>query len=75
MTKLRRLKKEALESCKFRGHRMGRFISYNPFFEFTSLTTAYAHCKICDKQVTVCTKPLPNEVEIGGEAVALYCED
>lgn len=75
MTKLKRLKKETLETCKFRKHKMGRFVSYNPCFGFTSLTTAYAHCKICDKQVVVCTKPLPNGIEIGGEAVALSCED
>lgn len=75
MTKLKRLKKEALAACEFRGHKMKRFISYNPVYGFTSLTTAYSHCRICGRQVLVQAKPLPNGIEIGGEAVALTCDD
>jgi hypothetical protein len=79
MRKIERLKKEALESCRFRGHKMKRFISYSPRRGFVYLTgtvaAAYAHCRVCDKQVIVITKPLPDEIEISGEAVALNCED
>lgn len=31
-------------------------------------------CKICGKRVVIMPKPLPNEIDIGGEAVALNCE-
>ena len=74
MTKLQRLKKEALESCRFRGHKMKRFVGYRHGWGIDP-EIAYAYCKICDKQVIVITKPLPNEIEIGGEAVALNCKD
>lgn len=66
MKKIERLKKEALESCKFRGHEMGRFIGDNK--------SAISHCKLCDRSVSVNTNPLPNDIDIGGEAVALCCE-
>ncbi len=69
MRKIERLRKEALESCKFRGHKMERF-------EYSSNKHwALAACQICSKHVSICLFPLPNEIEIGGEAVALGCED
>jgi len=64
---LRTLKKIALESTDFRGHRMTRFKRYNA-------VTAFATCKDCGMQVAVTTKPLPNDIDVGGEAVALTCE-
>lgn len=73
MRKLDRLKKEALEACKWRGHKMKRFVGYSSLIGFTGTTTAYALCEACHRQVVVCTKPPPNEIEIGGEAVALNC--
>ncbi|MDP1614797.1 MAG: hypothetical protein Q8L68_03280 [Methylococcales bacterium] len=74
MRKLDRLKREALDACKFRGHRMGRFVSYNPAFGIRSTTTAFAFCTVCHRAVGIDAKPLPNGIEIGGEAVALNCE-
>jgi hypothetical protein len=68
MTKLNRLKREALEACVFRGHDMGRFNNW-------CKTAAVSYCKICDKQVVVNTHPMANEIDIGGAAVALSCED
>jgi hypothetical protein len=67
-TKLRRLKAEALESCEYRDHDMSKWYSF-------SKTAAYAQCLDCGKQVVVDTQPLPNGIEIFGEAVALGCED
>lgn len=67
MKKLERLKKEALESCKFRGHNMFKFSSRGDH-------TAVSKCKKCYMGVWVETRPLPNEIEIGGNAVALNCE-
>lgn len=66
MRKIERLKKEALESCKFRDHEMKRFINFGH--------TAISHCKLCDRSVAVDTHPLSNGIDIGGEAVALNCE-
>ena len=64
----RRLKLEALESCKFRGHVMGRFKQHDYF-----LNRHYAHCQRCTMQVEVNRQPMPNQTEIDGEAVALNC--
>ena len=69
MTKLQRLKKEALEACQFRGHKMKRFVTRCCLAEIV-----YAHCQDCGMQVVVKTKPQPDDTEISGEAVALYCE-
>lgn len=66
MRKITRLKRETLECCKFRGHAMSRFITDGPYI-------ATACCFICDRTVTVNSRPLPNEIDIGGEAVALNC--
>lgn len=68
MTKECRLKSEAIESCRFRQHTMGRFKRHD-FYPYIS----YAHCAICDKQVVVNCHPQPNQIDIGGEAVALNC--
>jgi len=66
MRKIERLKREALESCRFRGHIMKRFLDFKDF--------SVSSCKICDMQVVVVPHPLPNGIEISGEAVALHCQ-
>jgi len=66
MTKERRLKKETLEACGFRGHEMERFTKLEKGNFISS-------CFVCKKEVQVLLKPLPNEIEIGGEAVASHC--
>lgn len=63
MRKIEELKREALESCKFRGHKMKRFL------DFDGLSVSV--CKICEMEVAVI--PHPYGIEIGGEAVALHC--
>lgn len=67
MRKIERLKREALESCRFRGHRMKRFLDFKGF--------SVSSCRVCDRQVVVVPYPLPNGIDIGGGAVALGCED
>jgi hypothetical protein len=69
MTKMQQLKKEALKSCKWRGHTMNRFKMH----DFFNQTIAYSNCKNCDCQVVVNIAPMPNQIDIGGEAVALNC--
>jgi len=66
MKKIDRLRKEALEACRFRGHKMTRFIRFGDI--------ALSHCRICEKAVGIDAHPLPNGIEIGGEAVALSCK-
>jgi len=64
-----RLKIKALEACNFRGHDMGDWHeSFLPNYRGISA------CKKCRKMVGIVLKPLPNEIDIGGEAVALNCK-
>lgn len=65
MLKIERLKREALESCKFRGHKMKPFLDYADF--------SISSCKNCNKTVMVIPSPPPNGIDISGEAVALGC--
>ena len=74
MRKLEQLKKEAREACEFRGHRMSRFSMLNKGRP-NGGTWASAYCLVCFKTVFIDTKPLPNGIDISGEAVALSCED
>ena len=62
------LQKEAEESYNFRGHKKSRWV--NQSFHTATLT-----CPACGKYVQVESKPQPNEISIGGSAVALGCED
>lgn len=63
---LEQLELEALQACEFRGHEMTAFTSLSD-------TRAVATCWECKMEVMVNGKALPNEVDIGGEAVALNC--
>lgn len=63
---------EALQSAKFRGHKMGRFV--NNFAGKKPATHSTSKCVVCNMQLAVTTNPLPNDIEIGGEAVALNCK-
>ena len=70
---MRKLIKEARESCKARGHEMSRFEHQKDIYGH--IVFAYSSCKKCDKGVSIRVRPLPNEIQIGGEAVALCCID
>jgi hypothetical protein len=61
MTKFKKLKKEALESCGWRKHKMSRFEGH------------ISTCEICGAWVRINTNPAANEIDIGGPAVALNC--
>lgn len=66
---LQQLKNEATLSTTFRGHHLGEW--QDVVDERGSLN----ECLECGKKVCVVVKPLPNEIDIGGEAVALSCTD
>ncbi len=66
MRKLERLKLEASHTATARGHRLSRFSDWYG-------AAAMARCLVCRAAVKVDTRPLPNGIDIGGEAVALNC--
>ena len=68
MIKLAQLTKSALKSCEARGHLMAAFIHAHDD------TAAISHCVSCRRQALVLTNPQPNQIDIGGEAVALECK-
>lgn len=71
MKKVDRLRKELLEACKFRGHKM-KSIGLN--FAFGRVRQGYI-CQDCGKWAGFDTDPEPNGIEIGGEAVAVNCKE
>ena len=62
-----KLIESGIKSCEFRGHLMSMQI------ESITGKVAFYKCIKCNKTMTVIFKPMPNETEISGEAVALYC--
>jgi hypothetical protein len=69
MRTMRGLKCEATRAASRRGHcRMGRWES-----SATRAGHSLSTCEICGAWVQVLLKPLPNEIEIGGSAVAVDC--
>lgn len=64
---LNELKASAKESTDFRGHHLGEWQDNG--------TGSQNTCLECGKQVQVLTDLLPNDIEIGGEAVAIGCTD
>lgn len=67
MASLRSLKREARESATWRGHKLRPFVTYHDG------KVATATCRDCPVSVTVNTHPAPNEIDIGGDAVAINC--
>ena len=72
MNKVDQLKRDLLASCKFRGHKMESLgFVVNPHGRIRGGYT----CEKCGKWAGYDTQPEPNGVDIGGEAVALGCND
>jgi hypothetical protein len=70
MTKVERLKREAKDGARWRGHTMNRFIAYVTGDGRVYVST----CKRCMRSVSVNPAPPPNGIDVGGEAVALNCD-
>ena len=68
---LRALIINAEHSTKFREHVLN---DYWILYYSLSRLTAHNNCIYCNMGVQVNTNPLPNQIDIGGEAVALTCE-
>lgn len=67
MTKLAILKASAEDVAKIRGHRLTRWKSVGN-------GGAKSKCKDCWRWVQVLEEPRPNQVEIGGPALAVNCD-
>lgn len=71
MKTLDELKATAEESAKFRGHETIKWVT--PWHgERASIQGGY--CPVCGMMVQLITNPLPNQIDVGGEAVALGCK-
>ena len=64
---LRKLQFKAYYYTKIRGHSLGDWYTYN------NDQSAIAECKFCNLRAIVNVQPLPNDTDIGGSAIALYC--
>jgi len=69
--KLDELRKQATESCKARNHEM----VWQPPRMHTNRILQTAYCRSCNRYVQIDTKPEPNGIDIGGDAVAENCPD
>ncbi len=68
-TLMRSLAAEAEQTASARGH----FFSYWQLMPDRSSTQAYCVCLGCGKRIEINCKPLPNETELSGEALAVEC--
>lgn len=71
MQNIKTLLRDATIAAHFRQHNLGEWKSTN----YPNRIMAWAQCKKCSMEVQVNTNPLPNEINIGGEAVALNCHE
>lgn len=67
-TKDNRLKRRARYIALWRGHDMSRFQRV-----VTERREYDAKCVRCGMETRVCAWPMPNDIEVSGEAVALNC--
>ena len=65
MRRRERLVREAREAIRFRGHVMRRF-------RHTEHGATY-DCPCCEAGITIRLRPMPNEIDLGGEALAVHC--
>lgn len=61
------LKRHAREAAAWHGHDLGRFASH------AHPAGATAECRRCGAYVQVIPCPAPNDIDIGGDAVAVGC--
>lgn len=70
MTKEQRLKSEARQTTEFRGHKMEKPWVSSSFY---GCKRQSIKCKDCGMHVIIDLQPAVNDIDIGGQAVALYC--
>jgi hypothetical protein len=69
MPALDQLQQEATECCERRGHKLGKW----NIFHGESRSLANNECTVCGAEVQCNSRPMPNQIEIGGDALALNC--
>lgn len=69
MTTRQELEQSALESCTSRGHKM---IAFARLYEKPHVSESV--CEKCEAYAVVNTKPAPNQIAVGGTALALECK-
>ena len=69
MKHLGQLRKSAQESAEFRGHSIRWYAPHHG----ERASTQIGECRWCGLEAYICTNPMPNGIDIGGEAVALNC--
>ncbi len=67
MNRVYRLIRDAKESSAYRGHALTRFVHAEDG------NSARAHCRRCGAVAVVNPSPLPNGIDVHGEAVAVHC--
>ncbi len=70
--RLERLRIQAIEATTARGHTLERFRHYGPPWAHR---LANARCAVCRREVHINARPYPNEIDIGGRALAINCGD
>lgn len=65
---MKSLKKEGLKIAKFRGHQMGEWKDYK------NNTISICECIHCGAYLSANTKPLPNDIDLSGDALAIGCK-
>jgi hypothetical protein len=76
MTKMARLKQEAREAARLKGHRLGRFRESVVIGEGSApvqRSVVVAVCQVCGAMAVVDPAPARDEPEILGEAVEWQC--
>ena len=63
------LKRQADDAASRRGHRLEWARPWHG--EYRSVQSA--ECAACGATVSVSTRPMPNEIDVGGSAVAVNC--
>lgn len=61
------LRLQGFKAARRRGHNLGLFFPEDQ-------TRQTATCRCCGKYVQIILKPQPNEIDVGGDALSLYCE-
>lgn len=70
MSLIVKLQKDARDSATFRGHHLGVWVRLE---SRGNGLHARAKCLDCGMDVDIKTHPMPNEIDIGGPAIALGC--
>lgn len=61
------------QATQWRGHTMKWNAELSTYNQKTGKMVDVHVCSVCGMQAVINTKPAPNEIDLGGKAVALNC--